>query len=90
MATVLDRDNKQDMNKTVASYWPYIEYAAKRYVGWNNAEFDDLVQEGAIATWLFLRDGGFWPFCPQVVWHRAMSNYAQSLRTGGWRLEQEG
>src|SRR5438552_1253844 len=68
------------MNDRVASYWPYIEYAAKKYTGWYGAEFDDLVQEGAIATWLFLENFG--PHCPSLVWHRAMSNYASSMQTG--------
>lgn len=71
---------------TIATYWRYLEYAARRYVGWNGAEFDDLVQEGAIGTWLYLEVG--WPYCPQLVWHRAMSNYCKSLRHGGWRLAE--
>ena len=41
----------------VASYEAACEALAKRFVGRNNAELDDLVQEGRILVWLSLARG---------------------------------
>lgn len=41
----------------VASYEAACEALARRFVGRNEAEFDDLVQEGRILVWLSLQRG---------------------------------
>lgn len=45
------------MNNQVAAYQTHVEYLAKRLVGFANAEFDDLAQEGLIAVWQSLARG---------------------------------
>jgi DNA-directed RNA polymerase specialized sigma24 family protein len=45
------------MNNQVAAYQVHVEYLAKRLVGFAQAEFDDLVQEGMIAVWQTLSRG---------------------------------
>jgi DNA-directed RNA polymerase specialized sigma24 family protein len=44
-------------DEAVAAYQPHIESLAWRHVGFANAEFDDLVQEGRIAVWQALSRG---------------------------------
>lgn len=44
-------------DEAVAAYQSHIESLAWRYVGFANAEFDDLVQEGRIAVWQTLSRG---------------------------------
>lgn len=75
-----------DGSDAVGAYWPLYERHARRFAGARGAEFDDLVQEGAIAGWLSLRLG--WYPTKQVV-ERAMMRYCRSLNTGGWRLVAE-
>lgn len=45
------------MNDRVADYRGLVESLAKRYVGREGAEFDDLVQEGLINVWQTLERG---------------------------------
>lgn len=44
-------------SERVAAFLPMILQQARRYRGWNNAELDDLVQEGLIAVWVSLEKG---------------------------------
>lgn len=44
-------------SEQVAAYRALVESLARRWVGLNQAEFDDLVQEGLIFVWLSLRAG---------------------------------
>lgn len=44
-------------NEDVAAYQEMLDYYARRYDGWHNAEYDDLFQEGAIAVIEALRLG---------------------------------
>lgn len=45
------------LNDKVAAYRPHVEYLARKYVGFAQAEFDDLAQEGLIAVWQSLTRG---------------------------------
>lgn len=45
------------MNAQVAAYRDLCETIAKKHVGHNGAELDDLVQEGLINVWLALERG---------------------------------
>lgn len=47
----------QDINGQVAGYRDLVESLAQKHVGPNQAEFDDLVQEGLIAVWETLERG---------------------------------
>lgn len=49
MATVTSEEVRQ--------WWPLFETRAARLEGVGDAEFDDLVQEGAIRGWLDMEDG---------------------------------
>lgn len=64
------------MNEAVANYSEAVNSLAYRYVGWNGAEHDDLVQEGLIAVWMSIHKG----FDPsrQVIEGR-MKNWAKFL-----------
>jgi len=76
-----------DGSDAVAAYWPLYERQARRFSGVKGAEFDDLVQESAIAGWLALRAG----YAPtKVILERACMRWIRSLNTGGWRLVAEG
>lgn len=44
-------------SEAVAEWWPMVEAQARRFQGIGNTEFDDLVQEGAIAAWQELEAG---------------------------------
>lgn len=72
-----------DGSDAVAQFWPMYERQGRRFDGVNGAEYDDLVQEAAIAGWLALTVG----YVPTViVCERACMRYCRSLLTGGWRL----
>lgn len=45
------------MNGEVAAYGDLVESLARKFVGRNGAEFDDLVQEGLISAWQALCRG---------------------------------
>lgn len=45
------------LNERVAEHQPWVVATARKYVGWNGAELDDLVQEGLIAVWQTLERG---------------------------------
>lgn len=45
------------MNSRVAGYRGLAESLARKYVGRNRAEYDDLVQEGLISVWQALERG---------------------------------
>lgn len=45
------------MNDRVAAYRGLVESLARKFVGWNGAELDDLVQEGLINVWQTLERG---------------------------------
>lgn len=47
----------QDINGQVAGYRSLVESLAPKFVGRNQAEFDDLVQEGLIFVWQTLQKG---------------------------------
>jgi len=70
----------------VAEWWPLFERRARRFVGAGGAEYDDLVQEGAIAGWRAM-ESGHKPSI--VVIDRALIRYVRTLHTGGWRLVAE-
>lgn len=44
-------------NDRVAAYEDHVKSLARKFVGWANAEFDDLAQEGRFAVLLSLRRG---------------------------------
>lgn len=44
-------------SEAVAKYWPLVVSWANKFNGVGTAEFDDLVQEGAIAVWQTLEKG---------------------------------
>lgn len=46
-------------NERVQMFEPMVRALARKYVGRNGAEYDDLVQEGLIDVWLTLRAGKF-------------------------------
>lgn len=76
-----------DGSDAVAAYWPLYERHARRFVGAKGAEFDDLVQEAAIAGWFAILAG----FAPsKLVIERACMRWVRFLGTGGWRLVAEG
>lgn len=77
-----------DGSDIVAAYWPLFERQARRFDGVKGAEFDDLVQEAALAGWYYSIRVGLTPTI-QIV-ERACLRYVRSLNTGGWRLIQEG
>lgn len=54
-------------SEEVAAWKPLVESLAKRYEGWNNAEFDDLVQEGLIVVFLALQRGKY-PGLKPIEW----------------------
>jgi len=84
MATVFY--TARDGSDAVAAYWPLFERHARRFVGAKGAEFDDLVQEAAIAGWFSLRDG----YVPtKLIVERACMRWCRFLDTGGWRLVAE-
>jgi DNA-directed RNA polymerase specialized sigma24 family protein len=78
--------SEHDGSERIAAYWPLFERCARRFVGMQGAEFDDLVQEGAIAGWLAF-EAGWYP--TELVIERALIRYCRSLNTGGWRLVAE-
>ena len=45
------------MDTQVRAYRGLCETTAQKYVGWNGAELDDLVQEGLINVWRALEKG---------------------------------
>lgn len=47
----------RDINGQVGAYRGLVESLAQRFVGRNQAEFDDLVQEGLIFVWQTLEKG---------------------------------
>lgn len=47
----------RDINGRVAEYRGLVESLARKYVGREGAEFDDLVQEGLINVWQTLERG---------------------------------
>ena len=76
-----------DGSDAVAQFWPLYERQARRFEGVKGAEYDDLVQEAAIAGWFALNAG----YAPTVViCERACMRYVRSLHTGGWRLVSGG
>ena len=44
-------------SEAVAAYRDHVEFLARKYKGFAQAEFDDLVQEGLIAVWQSLARG---------------------------------
>lgn len=75
------------MNDEIRRFIPLYERQARRFNGIKGAEFDDLVQEAAIAGWLALNAG----FVPSgVICERACMRYCRSLDVGGWRLVSGG
>lgn len=64
------------MNDRVADYRGLVESLARKYVGRNGAEFDDLVQEGLINVWQTL-ERGITP-STEIVGHR-MENWVRLL-----------
>lgn len=64
MATVTSEEVRQ--------WWPLIETRATRLNGVGGAEFDDLVQEGAIRVWQELEKGYFPDEC---IIDRALIDY---------------
>jgi hypothetical protein len=44
-------------SEAVAKWWTYFEYNARRFEGLGGAEFDDLVQEQAEASWIEMEKG---------------------------------
>lgn len=42
-------------NEVIAEYVPRVKSIARKYVGRNGAELDDLIQEGLIFIWLSLK-----------------------------------
>ena len=47
----------RDINGQIAGYRDLVESLAHKFVGRNDAEYDDLVQEGFISVWLALEKG---------------------------------
>jgi len=45
------------LEERLAAYQTHVRYVARRYVGFADAEFDDLAQEGMIAVWQSLARG---------------------------------
>lgn len=76
-----------DGSDEIGAYWPLYERRARRFVGIGGAEFDDLVQEAAMAAWQSIKLG--WKPTVQVT-DRACISYCRFLNTGGWRLVAEG
>lgn len=75
-----------DGSDKIGAFWPMYERQARRFSGVKGAEFDDLVQEAAIAAWMAFEEG----YVPTVViCERACMRYCRSLNTGGWRLVSE-
>ncbi len=75
-----------ELSDKIGAFWPFYERIARRFTGVKGAEFDDLVQEAAIAGWLAIEAG----FMPTVlICERACMRYCRSLHTGGWRLVAE-
>lgn len=76
-----------DGSDAVAKFWPLYERQARRFEHVKGAEFDDLVQESAIAGWFALVAG----FVPTgLIVERACMRYIRSLHTGGQRLVSGG
>lgn len=75
-----------DESDEIAKYWALYEQEASRFVGVKRADFDDLVQEAAIAGWKAIRNG--YKPNPTIV-RRACMKYVRSLHKGGWRLVSE-
>lgn len=48
---------QRDINDRIADYRGLVESLARKFVGRNEAEFDDLVQEGLIDVWQALERG---------------------------------
>ena len=46
-----------EIAEALADYWPLFEWHARRLQGIGGAEFDDLVQEGALASWIAMLEG---------------------------------
>jgi DNA-directed RNA polymerase specialized sigma24 family protein len=44
-------------DSAVEAYEPHVKRLARQYVGYANAEFEDLAQEGRIAVWQTLARG---------------------------------
>lgn len=66
--------------------WPMLEWYARRFDGVGGAEFDDLVQEAAIASWMTL-ELGFEP--SEAVICYAMLDWIRFLSHRGLRAEHE-
>jgi len=66
--------------------WPMFEWYARRFDGIGGAEFDDLVQEAAIAAWMSL-ELGFEP--SEAVITFAMIDWTRYLSHRGLRDEYE-
>jgi hypothetical protein len=66
--------------EALTKLWPVIEYHAYIFNGVGGAEFDDLVQEGAIAAWLTLESG----YVPSnEVIRRAMKDWIRFISHRG-------
>lgn len=78
--------SERDGSDEVGAFWPLYERHARRFVGVNGAEYDDLVQESAIAAWKAL-DAGYLPTSKLTI--QACIRYCRSMNTGGWRLVAE-
>lgn len=78
--------SEHDGSDAVAKFWHLYERRARRFLNTKGAEFDDLVQEAAIAGWRALQDG----YVPTaLIIDRRCMRYIRSLDTGGSRLVNE-
>jgi hypothetical protein len=67
-------------SEALAGYWPLFEYHARKHQGIGGAEFDDLVQEGAIHAWIAM-ECGFVPSDDLIV--RAMLDWIRFISHRG-------
>jgi hypothetical protein len=73
-----------EIAEALADYWPLFEWHARKLNGVGGAEFDDLVQEGALASWLAMLEG----FIPSdAVIQRAMINWIRFVSHRGLGYE---
>ena len=77
---------RQEVEEALANMWPLFEWYARRHQGIGGAEFDDLVQEGAIAAWWSL-ELGHTP--SELVITRAMKDWIRFISHRGLRYEHE-
>jgi DNA-directed RNA polymerase specialized sigma subunit len=69
-----------EIAEALADYWPLFEFHARKFQGIGGAEFDDLVQEGALASFLAMLEG----FIPSnALIQRAMLDWIRFISHRG-------